>query len=391
VAGGPTDVDVVVVGAGIVGSCTALALVEAGLSVCVVDRGGPAGGTTSAGEGNLLVSDKLPGPELALAQRSLRRWAELADALGGFEHEPKGGLVVAADEAQLAALRATAAQQAAAGVEVEHVAADALHEHEPLLAPRLAGGVRYPQDAQVQPMLAVQAVLGRARRQGAEVRCYTTLSGVGREADGRHRLTTSSGVLRARDVVLATGPWTAEAAALFGARSPVRPRRGHILVTEPLGPVVRSKVYEADYVAAVASDEATAQCSAVVEATPGGTVLIGSSRELVGFDPRPAPDVLAELARRAVRLFPFLAEVRAIRSYLGFRPASPDHLPIIGPDPDVAGLHHATGHEGAGIGLAPATAELVAACLTGAAPAVDPAPFDPGRFPRAEEAAARAG
>jgi glycine/D-amino acid oxidase-like deaminating enzyme len=86
------------------------------------------------------------------------------------------------------------------------------------------------------------------------------------------------------------------------------------------------------------------------------------------------------MARRAVRLFPFLAGVRAIRSYTGFRPASPDHLPVIGADAEVPGLFHATGHEGAGIGLAPATAELITALVAGTAPPVNPAPFAPGRF-----------
>jgi len=71
--------------------------------------------------------------------------------------------------------------------------------------------------------------------------------------------------------------------------------------------------------------------------------------------------------------------VRAIRAYLGFRPASPDHLPIIGADPDVPGLWHATGHEGAGVGLAPGTADLLRALIVGDPPPVEPAPFDPGR------------
>jgi glycine/D-amino acid oxidase-like deaminating enzyme len=162
---------------------------------------------------------------------------------------------------------------------------------------------------------------------------------------------------------------------------PVRPRRGRILVTEPLpAGVIGHKVYEADYVGAVTSDSAELRCSAVVEGTASGTVLIGSSRDAAGFSAAPDPAALAEMARRAVGLFPFLARVRAIRSYTGFRPASPDHLPIIGADARVPGLFHATGHEGAGIGLAPATAELITALVTGATPPVDPAPFGPDRF-----------
>jgi D-hydroxyproline dehydrogenase subunit beta len=133
-------------------------------------------------------------------------------------------------------------------------------------------------------------------------------------------------------------------------------------------------------VGAVVSDSAALQCSAVVEGTASGTVLIGSSRDAAGFSAAPDPAALAEMARRAVRLFPFLAGVRAIRSYTGFRPASPDHLPVVGADAEVPGLFHASGHEGAGIGLAPATAELITALVAGTAPPVDPAPFTPARF-----------
>ena len=160
----------------------------------------------------------------------------------------------------------------------------------------------------------------------------------------------------------------------LGSDLPVRPRRGHILVTEPLPPAIRHKVYECDYVAAVGSDDDALACSAVVESTASGTVLIGSSRDFGGALPgtgqRPVPPdagVLAAMARRAIALFPFLHRVRAIRAYTGYRPACRDHLPVIGADPLVAGLYHATGHEGAGIGLAPATAELLAGIIDGTA------------------------
>jgi glycine/D-amino acid oxidase-like deaminating enzyme len=99
--------------------------------------------------------------------------------------------------------------------------------------------------------------------------------------------------------------------------------------------------------------------------------------------------VLAEIARRAIALFPFLRGVRVIRAYTGYRPACRDHLPVIGADPSVPGLYHATGHEGAGIGLAPATAELLTAIIDGTPAAVDPAPFSPGRFAEPARPAAR--
>jgi D-hydroxyproline dehydrogenase subunit beta len=372
-----------------VGAATAAALAATGRRVVVVDRRGPLGGTTAAGEGNILVSDKLPGPELTLALRSVALWRSLAAQAGeageagpGFEFEAKGGVVVAHDGAQLKALRELGRQQAAAGVQVTALDPDGLREAEPRIAPGLAGGAFYPQDSQVQPMKAALAFLGRARQDGAQVSGGTDVLALDRGPDGAVAgLVTSRGRVATPVVVNATGPWSGEVAERLGTSVPVRPRRGRILVTEPLPPaVIRHKVYEADYVGAVVSDSAALQCSAVVEGTASGTVLIGSSRDAAGFSAAPDPAALAEMSRRAVQLFPFLAAVRAIRSYTGFRPASPDHLPVIGAAAEVPGLFHATGHEGAGIGLAPATAELITALVAGTAPPVDPAPFTPARF-----------
>jgi glycine/D-amino acid oxidase-like deaminating enzyme len=111
-------------------------------------------------------------------------------------------------------------------------------------------------------------------------------------------------------------------------------------------------------------------------------VLIGASRERVGFDRTFSVPVVRSLAAGAARLFPFLENVRVMRSYLGFRPYMPDHLPAIGPDARVPGLFHACGHEGAGIGLATGTGHLIAGALGGGG-GPDPAlaPFRPDRFP----------
>ncbi|MET8144233.1 FAD-dependent oxidoreductase [Sphaerisporangium sp. NPDC005288] len=370
--------DVVVIGAGVVGAACAYYAARAGLSVTVVERGAVASGTTGAGEGNILVSDKEPGPELDLALLSNRLWRELA-ALGGFEFEPKGGLVVAETGEVLDALTALAVAQDGFGVQRRPVGAGELRDYEPHLSPGLAGGVFYPQDAQVQPMLAAAVLLRHAP--GARLRTGTTVTGLLRDGDRVTGVRTDKGDIPAGAVVNAAGTWSGEVAALAGLDLPVLPRRGFILVTEPLAaPLIRHKVYTAAYVTGVASDSAALETSAVIEGTPAGTVLIGASRERVGFDRTVSIPVLETLARQAVALFPALAARRVIRAYCGFRPYCPDHLPVIGADPRAPGLYHACGHEGAGIGLAPATGHLIAGQLTGAAPGLDPAPFRPERF-----------
>jgi glycine/D-amino acid oxidase-like deaminating enzyme len=396
----PATADAVIIGAGMVGAAAAAWLAGTGRTVCVIDRTGPLGGTTASGEGNILVSDKVPGPELALALRSVTLWREFAAASEfppgpgfGFEFEGKGGVVVAHDPDQLAGLRDLAARQQAARVEVTELDEPGLRKAEPHLAAGLAGGAFYPQDSQVQPMRAAVAFLARAH---GSTRTLTVAraEAVGlAQATSCLRVSTDRGQISAPLVVNAAGPWAGQVARRLGSDLPVRPRRGHILVTEPLPPLVRHKVYECGYVATVASDQATTAYSAVVESTVSGTVLVGSSRDFGGHLPAPRtrslpsgitalPElpVLTEIARRAIALFPFLGQVRAIRAYTGLRPASPDHLPMIGPDPAVPGLYHAAGHEGAGIGLAPATAELLTALVDATTPPVDPAPFAPARF-----------
>ena len=374
--------DVVIVGGGVIGAACAHAAARAGLDVLVVERGGIAAGTTGAGEGNLLVSDKPPGPELDLALLSLAGWDDVADELpADIELERKGGLVTAAAPAALTALATLGGAQAEAGVEVVPVAAGELHGREPALAAGLAGGALYPQDAQLQPMRATAALLAAARARGAEVRLGTELVGIERGADGAVRgAVLSTGTIATPAIVNAAGVWAPAVARLAGSELPVAPRRGAILVTEPLAPLIRHKVYAADYVAAVGSTDEGLLVSPVIEGTPSGTILIGSSRERVGFDGVVPVAVLRALAAAAIALFPVLAGVRAMRVYHGFRPYCPDNLPVIGEDPAVRGLWHASGHEGAGIGLAPGTAQLVVAGLTATTPPLDPQPFDPGRF-----------
>ncbi|WP_435240448.1 NAD(P)/FAD-dependent oxidoreductase [Streptomyces cucumeris] len=381
--------DVLVIGAGVVGAACAYYCTAAGLRVEVVERGTIGGGTSGAGEGNILVSDKEPGPELELALLSSRLWRELGAELGAeaLEYEAKGGVVVAGSAETAEGLRRFTAGQRASGVHATDIGPDELFALEPRLTREAVGGAHYPQDAQVQPVLATAHLLRHARRRGARVHCGTRVTGFVRDRHdaviGVRTDSPTMPVRHARWVINAAGTWAGELAGLAGAPVPVLPRRGFVLVTEPLPRVVRHKVYTAEYVANVASGDAGLETSVVVEGTRGGTVLIGASRERVGFDREMSLPVLRKLAAQAIGLFPFLSEVSLLRSYLGFRPYCPDHLPVIGPDPRAPGLLHACGHEGAGIGLASATGHLLAQRLTGAEPDLDLTPFRPQRFAEA--------
>ncbi|HEX3779461.1 MAG TPA: FAD-dependent oxidoreductase [Pseudonocardiaceae bacterium] len=389
--------DVVVIGAGVIGAACAEALSAAGVLVTVLDRGAPASATTSAGEGNVLVSDKEPGPELRLAMWSRQRWprllaelrAELGTGLAEVEWEAKGGLVVATTDIAAPALDAFAAAQRSAGVRAEPIEVTEAARLEPHLTPSITAAVHYPDDAQLQPVLAATTLLAAVRARGGTVEAGVDALGVRTDAEGAvDGVRTDGGVIPCRAVVNACGPWSGRFAALAGAPIAIHPRRGMVLVTAALPRCIRHKVYDADYVGAVASADADLQTSTVVESTRAGTVLIGSSRQRVGFDETVRLDVLAELAAKAVGLFPILAEVPVMRAYGGFRPYAADHLPVIGADPRLPGLWHATGHEGAGIGLAPATATLLTDLFLGRESIVDPTPFRVDRPAVLAEAAA---
>jgi D-hydroxyproline dehydrogenase subunit beta len=373
--------DVLVIGAGVIGAATAYFAAKAGLSVTIVDQGLPASGTSSACEGNILVSDKELGPELELTRYSLSVWkGELAEHRHLWEFEAKGGIIVASRPSSLESLHRVMSVQRGFGVAVEELDPAALRRAEPHITPDALGGAYYPEDSQVQPMLVAAHLVRLATEAGAVFHAGATVTGMMRDGDRVTGVRTTRGDFAAGNVVNCTGTWAGEIGTLAGVNVPVMPRRGFVMVTEPLLPMVHHKVYAAEYIDNVGSSDAGLKASPVVEGTPGGTILIGSTRERVGFDRTVSTEALRRLVQNATGLFPFLAGVRAIRHYHGFRPYCPDHLPVIGHDDRAPGLWHAAGHEGAGIGLSVGTGKLLSQALSGRAPDLDLTPFAPARF-----------
>ena len=380
--------DAIVIGAGVVGACCALALTNAGLKVLIIDRGPVASGTTGAGEGNILVSDKEPSAELTLAIRSRDLWFEIdTDIGGGFELEAKGGVVVSRSAKGISDLKRLSALQKVNGVEVIELDGAGLRKIEPHLSESVDYGVLYPGDAQCQPMLAAAQIIRAVKKRGGSFIQGENVVKINANAGSITGVTTDKNQYASPIIINATGTWAGEIAKLAGSYLPIMPRRGFILVTSPAPKLVHHKVYDADYVANVASSDADLQSAAVVEGTASGTILIGASRERVGFKGDMDISILRQLARQAISLFPVLADIQLLRAYRGFRPYAPDHLPVIGPDKNIAGLWHAAGHEGAGIGLAPATGDLIAAQITGRTPFMDPSAFSPDRFKGGEHVA----
>jgi glycine/D-amino acid oxidase-like deaminating enzyme len=374
--------DVVVVGAGVVGASCAYFLAGSGARVQLVDRAFVASGSSGACEGNVLAWDKAPERELPLALRSAELWAELAERLpDGFEYDRKGSIVVAETEAELEASAERARMLAGLGVAGEVLDADALRREEPHAAHDLPGGVLYPGDAQLEPRLATAALVRAAVARGAALTLDRAVERLTRGNDGRVTgIETSAGRISAGAVVIAAGVWTPALLETAGLSVPVTPRKGQVVVLERSPVRFRRKLSEAGYVAAVEADAAALQVAMVVESTASGTALLGSSRQQVGFDREVDLAVAGAVARRAARFFPILSDVRALRVFAGLRPLTPDHVPIVGPLAEAPNLCVATGHEGAGIGLAPATGELVAAWHAGVPSPLPLDWFSPDRF-----------
>jgi glycine/D-amino acid oxidase-like deaminating enzyme len=360
-----TRPDALVIGAGMVGAWTALGLAERGLRVTVLDGGVPGGGSTGAAMGHLVVMDDSPA-QLALCGHAMARWRAAAPGLPpSAEYDPAGTLWLAASGEELAEARRKQAVYAAAGVATEVLDAAALLAAEPLVAPGLAGALRVPGDAVCYPPAIVRTLLERAVALGASVRPATVRAlrpGAAQLADGSS--------LAAGVVIVAAGPQSAQ--LLPGL--PVIPRRGHLVITERAPRRIHHQLVELGYLHS-AHTLGGASVAFNVQPRVTGQLLVGSSRELVGFAPGLNRELLAMMLARATAIVPALAGLRVVRSWTGFRPATPDALPLIGPWPALERTWVATGHEGLGITLAPATADLVVAGILGEAPPADPAAF----------------
>ena len=334
--------DVLVVGAGICGAACALELQDRGARVLLLDRGEVAMGTTGLGEGNVLAADKPPGPELELARAGRAVWHELAARFpAAVKLRAKGALVLFEDDG-------AAAFAAGLGADAEVV--DDPRAEEPALVCGLPPAVLVPGDLQVDPRATAQAM-------AAEVPVRTCAEVVRAEAGG---VELADGERLAADaVVVAAGPWTASLVPELD----VRPRKGQLVALGPAPGLVRRKCLEAAYVdlRGVAS---------VIEEALSGEVYIGSSRAWAGFDTTVDVAVTEQLLTRARRWMPGLADLPVTRTWAGLRPflaGGPvhDRLP--------SGVWACTGHEGAGVGLGPVTARLLADALLGVPSAAYPA------------------
>ncbi len=361
--------DAVVIGAGIVGAACAEALARAGRRVLILDASFAGGGTTAAGMGHLVAMDDSPA-QLALTAYSTQLWTALVSELpSNVEYDACGTLWVAEDEEQMDAVREKQRTYADSGIDAETLSPAQLAEAEPHLRPGLAGALRVPGDAVIYPPNAALALVQRAVEKGAQLR-----EGIRVDAIGPREVLAGSERISCDCVINAGG---AQAPALTPGL-PIVPRKGHLVITDRYPGFCRHQLVELGYLAS-AHTMTTESVAFNVQPRATGQLLIGSSRELVGWDASINRAIVRKMLDRALDFMPGLALTSAIRSWTGFRPATPDTLPLIGAWEEVPGLWIAAGHEGLGITTSLGTGQLIADLIVGQQPAIDPAPFAPAR------------
>ncbi len=362
--------DVIVAGAGIVGAACAYELAREGVRVSVVDRGFIGCGATSAGMGHIVVMDDSE-PQFALTRYSETLWDELAPELPAeVEFERCGTIWVAADEEEMGEVRRKFTYYTQRGVAASILDSRDLADAEPRLRRPLAGGLLIAGDSVVYPPCAAAHLLDRARERGATLHLGKAIAGLG---NGSAALADGS-TMTADRVVNATGHF---APALTPGVS-VKPRKGHLVITDRYPGMIRHQLVELGYLKSAAS--LTADSVAFnVQPRKTGQVLIGSSRQHDVPDTGVDANIVGRMLERAFEYIPALRSTCCIRTWTGFRAATPDKLPLIGPCAEDPTVLLATGHEGLGITMSLATGRLVADQILGRKPAIPLEAYLPSR------------
>ncbi|MGD0514285.1 MAG: FAD-dependent oxidoreductase [Terriglobales bacterium] len=362
--------DVVVVGAGIVGAACADEFTRRGMYVAVVDRDMVGGGATAAGMGHIVTMDDSEA-QFALTRYSQQLWQKLRPELPiDVEYDQCGTIWVAADEEEMVEVRRKRDYYGQREVPTEILNAQTLARLEPNLRPGLAGGLLVMDDAVLYPPCAARFLMERAQKQGAKLHLGRSVTQA-----GRGRVTMADGFeISARVVVNAAGA----CAANFTPGVEVKKRKGHLVITDRYAGFLRHQLVELGY---LKSAHSISNDSVAFNVQPRrtGQILIGSSRQYSADQTEVDSGILARMLQRAREYMPGLAQMSAVRTWTGFRAATPDKLPLIGPWPGDSSLFLATGHEGLGITTSLATARILVDQITGAKPEIPIQPYLPSR------------
>jgi glycine/D-amino acid oxidase-like deaminating enzyme len=361
--------DAIVVGGGLVGAAIAHGLRGQGLDTVLLDEGDIAFRASRGNFGLIWVQSKGFGAPWyqRWTRGSAGAWPELAADLTGrtgidLSLRQPGGISLCLSEAEFEERSRRMEQMHAEagnfGFDYRMMRAAELRDMLPGLGPSVVGGSFTPYDGHVSPLALLQSLhrvfteAGGAYVPNAKVTSATV-------APHDFRVETAAGSFAAPRIVLAAGLGNAALAPVFGLHAPVRPQKGQVLVTERTQAILPLPMTS-------------------IRQTGEGSLMLGESNEEAGFDLTQQPPIMAKIAERAVRAFPWIAELNIVRAWSALRVMAPDGLPIYDQSDRFPGAFTANCHSG--VTLAGAHARVLAPMI--AAGALDPVldPFSARRF-----------
>lgn len=366
--------DVCIIGGGVIGLSVAYYLSKAGKKVILLEKKEIGAGASGSCDECIFLQSKKPGIALELAMESVELYKTLGEELQwdiAFKNE--GGTVLIEDERQLKIMEGQVAKQRAIGLEVEIIDRKELKKHQPMVSDHIIASTYCAQDGQVDPFHLMRGYIRNIVKNEGEILRGCEPAEVDLK-DGTWTVKTSAGdTIEAETVVLSAGAWTPEAAKLVGLEVPISPRRGQLLITEPIpkiGPVCLTAGYIASKLDKSLMPDKGPYAKEIglgfsLSQTCEGNCMIGSTREDAGFNKSTFVRSLSTIMMQARDYFPVLGTVNIIRTISGFRPACADGSPIIGEVDGLPGFFIAAGHEGDGIALSPITGLKVADMIMG--------------------------
>jgi glycine oxidase len=351
---------VAIIGGGVMGCATALAVAARGVDAIVLERAVPGAEASSAAAGILGAQAELHGPdrdaEATLFMRAREAWEpwarELREATGiDVGHRVSGVLRVATTSEELGELAQDVAWQKGRGLRASMLDGDAAREVEPELSDAVVGAAHFADDGQVDPPALLRAlVAAAARHERIAIRSGATVQHLLVERDRCVGVTLDDGELRADAVVLAAGSWSSLIAGVPASLPQVRPVRGQLVLLDERPPRLRTIVFGP---------------RAYLVPRGDGRVLCGSTMENAGFRKEVTAAGLEAILGGALACVPSLGAAQFASAWSNFRPHVAAGGPLVGASP-LPGLFLATGHHRNGILLSKVTADAVAAAIVAA-------------------------
>ncbi|MBZ9935752.1 FAD-binding oxidoreductase [Mesorhizobium sp. BR1-1-16] len=371
--------DVIVVGAGVVGAAIAALLGRRGRRVLVIEQGVP-GGAVSGASLACIGTHMMDEEELPLLAWCCNVWAELNRRAPRFEYQRCGQLRFLKHEGERRSAEAWIDIERAAGLRPEMLDPEAVRRIEPVLTGPIVAATWSPDSAVVNPFLAVRTLMDAARAGAGEILSGAMATALVTRGGRIAGVETSVGRFEASIVVIAGGPWTQNLAATADVELPIVPRKAQCLATVGTDPVIRTVVG-----ACKAEGGVDAGYTQIQQAASGqvlfNTVLEG------GVTAMGSPDVLPEVDRTFVHdsvatllyLFPGLAQLELLRSWVRYEAVTPDDRFLTGPaGPD--GLFIAAGDGGTGFVRSFGMARIIADRIDGRLPPFRDDIYEVGRF-----------